>query len=138
MHDGRWGVCWHPGSGRQGGIPGRDVAAATTRHYRLAARTGKPTTVVRYALLMERCVRPGPVFVWVVVAAGCGFPRPSPVGGADDGNDGMPASVCTANQSLRCDGGNLVRCNSDGTAEVTSACSLGCSAAPFHCNDIDP
>jgi hypothetical protein len=83
-------------------------------------------------------VRLGPVFVWLVVAAGCGFPRPSPVGGADDGGDGVSASVCAANQSLRCDGGNLVRCNSNGTAEVAEACSLGCSASPLHCNDIDP
>jgi hypothetical protein len=87
---------------------------------------------------MERCVRLGPVFVWLVVAAGCGFPRPSPVGGADDGGDGMSASICAANQSLRCDGSNLVRCNSDGTAEVTDACSLGCNVSPLHCNDIDP
>lgn len=80
----------------------------------------------------------GPVFVWLVVAAGCGFPRPSPVGGADDGGDGMAASVCAANQSLRCDGDNLVRCSSDGTAEVTEGCSLGCSVSPLHCDDIDP
>src|SRR3954469_16559254 len=75
---------------------------------------------------------------WSVVTAGCGFPRPAPVGGVDDGGDGMPASVCTANQSLRCDGDGLVRCNSDGTGEMTEACSLGCRASPLHCNEIDP
>jgi hypothetical protein len=75
---------------------------------------------------------------WLVVVAGCGFPRPSPVGGMDDGGDGMPASVCTANQSLRCDGDRLVRCNSDGTGEMTEACSLGCNVSALHCSDIDP
>jgi hypothetical protein len=83
---------------------------------------------------MERLAR---VFTWLVAAAGCGFPRPSPVGGADDG-DNMPPSICTANKPLRCDGSNLVHCTSDGTAEVTEACTLGCSASPLHCNDIDP
>jgi len=55
---------------------------------------------------MEHGVRLEPVLVWVAVAAGCGFPRPSPIAGADD-DGGMPASVCVANQALRCDGGNL-------------------------------
>lgn len=50
-----------------------------------------------------------------------------------------PTSVCTANQPLRCDGANLVRCNDDGTAELTEACSLGCSASPvMHCSEVDP
>jgi hypothetical protein len=93
-----------------------------------------PPWLCDMACSMERRARLGPVFVWLVVMAGCGFPRPSPVGGADDGGDG----VCAPNQSLRCDGGNLVRCNSDGTAEVAETCSLGCSASPLHCNDIDP
>lgn len=83
---------------------------------------------------MERL---GHVFVGIVVAAGCGFPRPSPVG-VDDGGPGTPTSGCTANQLLRCDGSSLVRCNSDGTAEITGACSLGCSVSPLHCTDIDP
>ncbi len=79
-------------------------------------------------------------FAWLVVAAGCRFPRPSPVGGADDGGagDSSPTAICTANQSLRCDGSNLVRCNSTGTAEVTEACALGCNGSLLHCNDIDP
>jgi hypothetical protein len=42
------------------------------------------------------------------------------------------------NQHLRCDGSGLVRCNNDGTAEVTEACALGCSTSPLHCNDVDP
>lgn len=74
----------------------------------------------------------------LVAAAGCGFPRPSPVRGADDGGDGTSASVCAADQPLRCDGSNFVRCNMDGTAELTEACSLGCSASPLHCNEIEP
>jgi hypothetical protein len=43
-----------------------------------------------------------------------------------------------ANQPLRCDGSNLIHCNSDGTAETTESCSLGCSASPLHCSEIDP
>jgi hypothetical protein len=39
---------------------------------------------------------------------------------------------------LRCDGDNLVRCNSDGTAEVTAICSLGCSNTAQRCNDVAP
>src|SRR4051795_6943934 len=80
----------------------------------------------------------GYVFVWFVAAAGCGFPRPSPVGGTDDAGDGTPSSVCAANQLLRCDASNLVRCNTDGTAELAEACLLGCSASPLHCNEIAP
>lgn len=86
-------------------------------------------------LVMKRL---GYVLVWSVTAAGCGFPRPSPVGGADDGGDGTSTAVCAANQPLRCEGSNLVRCNSSGTTELTEACLLGCSASPLHCNEIDP
>jgi hypothetical protein len=86
-------------------------------------------------LVMKRA---GHVFVWFVMAAGCGFPRPSPVGGPDDGDDGTSTSVCSANQPLRCDGSNFVHCNSNGTAELAEACSLGCSASPLHCNEIAP
>src|SRR3954452_19433615 len=84
--------------------------------------------------------RSGLVLVWFVVAAGCVFSRPSPVGAADDGgeDDAPPNSACAANQPLRCNGTTLVRCNSDGTAEVTEGCSLGCNASPLRCNDIDP
>jgi hypothetical protein len=39
---------------------------------------------------------------------------------------------------LRCDGDNLVRCNSDGTAEVMEACPLGCSSTARRCNDVAP
>ena len=75
---------------------------------------------------------------WLVVAAGCGFPRPSPVGSADDGGGVDSTSACPANQPLRCDGDKLVRCNSDGTSEVTEACPLGCSSTTQHCNDVAP
>lgn len=78
-----------------------------------------------------------PVTVWLLVGAGCGFPRPSPIGGGDDGGD-LPASTCTANQSLRCDGDNLVRCSGDGTAEVTETCLLGCSNSAQRCNEVAP
>lgn len=61
-------------------------------------------------------------------------------GGApgSDAGDAMPAPVCTANQALRCDGATLVRCNSDGTAEVRETCALGCNAAAVRCNDVNP
>lgn len=90
---------------------------------------------------MKRQLRLVHVLVGLAVAAGCGFPRPSPVGAADDGgggSDSAPMSVCMANQPIRCDGTTLVRCNGDGTAETMEACALGCSAAPLHCNEIDP
>lgn len=45
---------------------------------------------------------------------------------------------CTANQSLRCDGDNLVRCNRDGTGEITETCLLGCSNSAQRCNEIAP
>jgi hypothetical protein len=67
-------------------------------------------------------------------AGGCGFPRPADVG--DDG--GLSSSICAANQALRCDGSNLVRCNGDGTAEVNETCLLGCSATGLRCNDLAP
>lgn len=44
--------------------------------------------------------------------------------------------LCVANQSLRCDGSNLVRCNSDGTAELRDSCSLGCNASALRCNEM--
>ncbi|HEX7841952.1 MAG TPA: hypothetical protein VF469_30990 [Kofleriaceae bacterium] len=31
-----------------------------------------------------------------------------------------------------------MRCNSDGTAEVSESCTLGCNATQVRCNDIDP
>lgn len=47
-------------------------------------------------------------------------------------------SVCTAKQSLRCDGANLIRCNDEGTAEVSQPCPLGCNADMLRCTDVDP
>src|SRR5690349_411504 len=75
---------------------------------------------------------------WLVVVVGCGFPRPSPISSADDGGSADSTSACPANQPLRCDGDNLVRCNSDGTAEATETCPLGCSNAARRCNDVTP
>jgi hypothetical protein len=58
--------------------------------------------------------------------------------GGDDAGDAMPAPVCTANRALRCEGANLVRCNGDGTGEVSETCALGCNASAVRCNDVNP
>jgi hypothetical protein len=68
-------------------------------------------------------------------ALGCEFPRPPRLNGGDGG---IAGAVCTANQALRCDGTSLVRCNGEGTAEVSAACALGCSAADVRCYDVNP
>ncbi|HEY6178351.1 MAG TPA: hypothetical protein VIX73_28040, partial [Kofleriaceae bacterium] len=77
-----------------------------------------------YLVLVVGCA------IWM---SACGFPRPPDVMGNDDGGAG-----CMVNQSVRCDGSNLVRCNSDGTAEVSDSCSLGCNATALRCNDVAP
>src|SRR5258706_9545153 len=73
------------------------------------------------------------VIVCIMWAGSCGFPRPLDVGG-----DGSPSSICMANQAVRCDGSELVRCNGEGTAEVKESCSLGCSGTELRCNDVQP
>jgi hypothetical protein len=100
-----------------------------------------------------------------VICVACDFPRPADVGdaaGADAPNADAPsidsasadASVdgavdsamldtgapmsCTPDQPLRCDGGALIRCNSDGTAEVSVSCILDCNSAALRCNDVNP
>lgn len=78
------------------------------------------------------------VILVLVGTVGCGFPRPIPLGGPDAGGDGGSISICTANQALRCDGSALVRCNGNGTAEMSEICSLGCNATAPRCVDIDP
>jgi len=83
---------------------------------------------------MKQYMRLVHVIVGITGAGGCGFPRPADVG--DDG--GLSNSICTANQADRCDGSDLVSCNSDGTAEVSENCSLGCSVTGLRCNDLDP
>jgi len=80
--------------------------------------------------------------VWVllcIVWVGCGFPRPSPLGGeeGDDGGTDAPSPFCTANQP-RCEGNQLLRCNSDGTAEISESCSIGCSVDDLRCKDVRP
>jgi hypothetical protein len=78
------------------------------------------------------------VFAWLVCMA-CGFPRPTPLGGDDGGTSSdSPTLACLANQALRCDGADLVRCSPDGTAEVRDSCPVGCSASALRCNDVDP
>ncbi len=43
---------------------------------------------------------------------------------------------CEAGAALRCDGTNLIRCNADGTAEVSEPCALGCNSAALRCGDV--
>lgn len=45
---------------------------------------------------------------------------------------------CEAAAKLRCDGGNLIHCNADGTAEVSEPCALGCNAGDLRCFDTNP
>jgi len=81
------------------------------------------------------------------VVAGCGFPRPPHLDGQEDGgvnddarliDDATPLPVCAANVALRCDGANLVRCNAEGTAEVSESCAVGCNATELRCNNVIP
>lgn len=82
---------------------------------------------------MKQYMRFAQVIACITWAGSCGFPRP-----ADVADDGGFNSICTANQAVRCDSSNLVRCNGDGTAEVSESCSLGCSATKPRCNDVQP
>src|SRR5438105_7785333 len=72
----------------------------------------------------------------IVVVAACGFPRPADV--VDDGGVGSDAAFCVANQVLRCTGNDLVRCNADGTGEMSATCALGCQASGPRCLDVSP
>lgn len=67
------------------------------------------------------------------------FHKPGRDAGPDEPGDGVVPGGCAANQALRCDGANVVRCNADGTAEVSEPCALGCSPATLRCaTDIAP
>lgn len=59
------------------------------------------------------------------------------VDGTTDGPTDRPP-LCTANQPLRCEAGSLVRCNGNGTAELTEPCQLGCVAADLRCVELVP
>ena len=78
------------------------------------------------------------LLVTCILGEACGFPRPVDVPAPDSGNAGSSAPVCSANQFLRCTGDDLVRCNSDGTAEISGRCALGCNATGERCNDANP
>lgn len=96
--------------------------------------------LVWYWPFMRKYVRVVVVVLCITCAGGCGFPRPTPLGGVDAADDGGSNSspICTANQALRCNGSDLVRCNADGTAEVDESCALGCNATELRCNDVNP
>src|SRR6185503_11382105 len=104
---------------------------------------------------MRQNVRLVALVACITGSLACDFPRPANVGGQDaaDGavdasggdaaNDGAVdidalLSFCSANQPLRCEGNSLVRCNSDGTAEVRESCALGCRSDELRCNDVRP
>jgi hypothetical protein len=93
----------------------------------------------------------------VGLAVACDFPRPADVGsnaaddagarvdaqpGVDDGRtvDGstQPAPLCNANQALRCEANHLVRCNGDGSGEISENCSLDCDGSVPRCRDVNP
>ncbi|MBC7976125.1 MAG: hypothetical protein H7138_14220 [Myxococcales bacterium] len=52
-------------------------------------------------------------------------------------NDAASAG-CTPNEALRCENNSFVRCDGEGTAEVTQHCPLGCHTAAPRCADINP
>lgn len=69
-----------------------------------------------------------------LMLAACTTPNPNyrkPTGDASAGE-------CEVGAGLKCDGSNLIRCNADGTGEVSEPCSLGCNADALRCNDITP
>src|SRR5688572_6760852 len=84
--------------------------------------------------------------------AGCGaVSDPAALdGGVDptvDGNDpdagapGDAAMICTPGSALRCEGDQLITCDSTGTMELRETCLLRCDAAgvPPRCEQsIDP
>jgi hypothetical protein len=62
-------------------------------------------------------------------------------GAKDDGGasgDAPASPICTPNQALRCDNDNLVRCNNEGTAEISESCAIGCNTAQLRCNEVNP
>lgn len=67
--------------------------------------------------------------------AACTTPNPDyrkPQG--DSGTD----TTCTANQALRCESSQLVRCNANGNGEVAERCLLGCLGGEVRCADVAP
>ncbi len=77
-----------------------------------------------------------------VLLVGCGegvMGKPRDAGNGSGSDDSGGGGGCTANEALRCDGINLVSCNSDGTGEVMTACSLRCNATSHACeNKVAP
>jgi hypothetical protein len=73
--------------------------------------------------------------------AACTTPNPNYRKPTDDASvDGSDAAVgaCKGGAALRCDGSNLIRCNANGTGEVSEPCSLGCKADALRCFDVAP
>ncbi len=61
-----------------------------------------------------------------------------PAGGGDAGIDGT-VQVCDPDTFIRCDeSGDVVACNTGGTAETVLPCDSGCSEGAMGCNDCVP
>jgi hypothetical protein len=57
---------------------------------------------------------------------------------SDASPDSGPEQICTPNESLRCESGDLVVCSDDGTEEEEIACVLGCEDSALRCRDVEP
>lgn len=96
-------------------------------------------------IMMQAHIQIAGIFL-AVTAAACTVARPRDRSNLDagvgaDGSIEPPpdgASRCNANQPLRCDKGSLVRCNGDGTAELTESCPLGCVDTDLRCVQLVP
>lgn len=84
--------------------------------------------------------------IYILLFAACNLTVPNPnkrhrdaaVDGAFDAPIDIPADgpslpKCTANEVLRCDDTSLVRCNADGTGEVSEPCPFGCNPNEKRC-----
>lgn len=73
--------------------------------------------------------------ILTIAVVSCTVPNPNYRGHID-------ASVgdfaCTANQPLRCDGANLIRCGAVDDTAVSETCAFGCSASELRCLDMAP
>lgn len=77
----------------------------------------------------------------VLAVTSCTVPNPNyrpHVDGSVDTEGSTAVIACAANQPLRCDGANLVRCGATGDVEVSEPCGFGCGEAEKRCLDMAP
>lgn len=72
-------------------------------------------------------------FTYILLAFAVACTTANPRYGRDASVDGPGSGACTANEALRCEGMNLVRCNADGTGEINQSCFAGCNAEQKLC-----